>query len=146
MEDRQQSWTLKLIHSRRNTQPAILSGNIEGTGCALHKLPGSLEPSLVPSLRLADVELPVGNSGCYQLVLATFVPIRRPRQNRDEVVLLPAALLRGGLQYVGCCHSIRIEPTLPNPCLVQCPNRSHSSTWDACCHLHLPTSESVLPK
>lgn len=84
----------------------------EGAGRLLDALPGALEPPLVAGLRLADVELAVRDGGRDELVLAALVAVRRPRQHRHAVVLLPVHHRRRALQDVGCRHRVGLEPAL----------------------------------
>ena len=90
----------------------IILCDAEGGGGLLDALPGALEPPLVAGLRLADVELAVGDGGRDELVLAALVSVRRPRQHRHAVVLLAVHHGRGALQDVGGGHSAGLEPTL----------------------------------
>lgn len=62
-------------------QTLSFSGNFEGIGRPLDELLRPLEPSLVASLRLADVELTVGDSGRDEMMLAAFVTVGSPRQH-----------------------------------------------------------------
>uniref|UniRef100_A0A0A9D9U6 Uncharacterized protein n=1 Tax=Arundo donax TaxID=35708 RepID=A0A0A9D9U6_ARUDO len=84
----------------------------EGAGGLLDTLPGTLEPPLVSGLRLADVELAVGDGGRDELVLAALVAVRRPGQHRDAVVLLPVDHRLRALQEVGRRHLAGLEPAL----------------------------------
>lgn len=56
-------------------------GNFEGIGRALDELLRPLEPSLVTSLRLADVELTVGDGGRDEMMLTAFVTVGSPRKH-----------------------------------------------------------------
>lgn len=87
----------------------------EGGGGLLDALPGALEPPLVAGLRLADVELAVGDGGRDELVLAALVAVRRPGQHGDAVVRLAVDHGRRALQHVGRGHSAGLEPTLQQP-------------------------------
>lgn len=92
----------------------IILCDAEGGGGLLDALPGALEPPLVAGLRLADVELAVGDGGRDELVLAALVAVRRPRQHRHAVVLLAVHHGGGALQDVGRGHRAGLEPTLRN--------------------------------
>jgi len=102
---------------QRNNNPGRCSTisllcDAEGGGGLLDALPGALEPPLVAGLRLADVELAVGDGGRDELVLAALVAVRRPCQHGDAVVLLAVHHGRGALQHVGRGHRAGLESTL----------------------------------
>ncbi|KAL8144413.1 hypothetical protein V2J09_017445 [Rumex salicifolius] len=56
-------------------------GNTERSGGVLNELLGSLKPSLVSCLGLADVELAVLDGGADELVLTSLVPVSSPRKH-----------------------------------------------------------------
>nr|ACR37955.1 unknown [Zea mays] len=97
-------------HQRNNSLRR--SRDAEGGGGLLDALPGALEPPLVAGLRLADVELAVGDGGGDELVLAALVAVRRPGQHGDAVVLLAVHHGGGALQHVGGGHGVGLEPAL----------------------------------
>lgn len=78
------SFTTERDYSHKHTLSLPLC-NIEGASGALDKPPGSLEPSLVACLRFVYVELVIRNGCSYEQVLATFVSVGCPRQNRNVV-------------------------------------------------------------
>lgn len=99
-------------HLHSSSSQSSSSSNTERTCSTLNKLPCTLEPSLVSSLCLADVELTALHGGRDELVFAAFIPVGCPRQHRHEVVLCSINHRGRSLQYVGSCHRPGFESTL----------------------------------
>ena len=73
-------------------------GNNEGGSSALDELLDSLEPPLVTSLDLADVELATRDTCCEEDVLATLNSLSTPCQHVQSVVSLSILLNGAGLK------------------------------------------------
>ena len=84
----------------------------EGVPCSLDELFHTLEPSLVTSLRLKQVQLPILHCGSDQLVLASFVSVCGTSKHAELVVRPSVDHHLRGLQYRCGSHSVGQEPSL----------------------------------